>query len=85
MAHAELAIEQMLLKRDRRTSATAGKSAAGSPAVLFALFALVLVGGATRLTTSVSITEWNPSTASYRRSPRRNGRRNSASTAHSAI
>lgn len=61
MAHAELATEQMLLKEIGRTERNRRQIRGWLAAVLFALFALVLVGGATRLTESgLSITEWKP-------------------------
>ncbi|WP_026619288.1 heme a synthase [Ensifer sp. WSM1721] len=61
MAHAELAIEQTLLKEIGRTERNRRQIRGWLAVVLFALFALVLVGGATRLTESgLSITEWKP-------------------------
>jgi cytochrome c oxidase assembly protein subunit 15 len=61
MAHAELAIEQTLLKEIGRTERNRRQIRGWLAVVLFVLFALVLVGGATRLTESgLSITEWKP-------------------------
>ncbi|MDK1489151.1 COX15/CtaA family protein [Sinorhizobium sp. 7-81] len=61
MAHAELATEQTLLKEMGRTERNRRQIRGWLAVVLFALFALVLVGGATRLTESgLSITEWKP-------------------------
>ncbi|MDX0659021.1 heme A synthase [Sinorhizobium medicae] len=61
MAHAELATEQTLLREIGRTERNRRHIRGWLAVVLFALFALVLVGGATRLTESgLSITEWKP-------------------------
>ncbi|MCA1403181.1 COX15/CtaA family protein [Ensifer sp. IC3342] len=61
MAHVELATEQTLLSEIGRTERNRRQIRGWLAAVLFALFALVLVGGATRLTESgLSITEWKP-------------------------
>ncbi|THK39872.1 heme A synthase [Ensifer sp. MPMI2T] len=61
MAHVQLATEQTLLKEIDRTERNRRQIRGWLAVVLFALFALVLVGGATRLTESgLSITEWKP-------------------------
>ena len=61
MAQAELATEQVLLSEIGRTARNRRQIRGWLAVVLFALFALVLVGGATRLTESgLSITEWKP-------------------------
>ncbi|WEX78575.1 COX15/CtaA family protein [Sinorhizobium numidicum] len=61
MAHAELATEQTLLREIGRTERNRRQIRGWLAVVLFALFALVLVGGGTRLTESgLSITEWKP-------------------------
>lgn len=61
MAGVELATEQVLRNEVGRTERNRRQIRGWLVAVLFALFALVLVGGATRLTESgLSITEWKP-------------------------
>ena len=61
MAQAEFATEQVLLSEIGRTARNRRQIRGWLAVVLFALFALVLVGGATRLTESgLSITEWKP-------------------------
>ncbi len=61
MAGVELATEQMLRSEIDRTDRNRRQIRGWLVVVLFTLFALVLVGGATRLTESgLSITEWKP-------------------------
>jgi cytochrome c oxidase assembly protein subunit 15 len=61
MAHADLATEQTLRSEIDRTERNRRQIRGWLAVVLFALFALVIVGGATRLTESgLSITEWKP-------------------------
>ncbi|MCK3775215.1 COX15/CtaA family protein [Ensifer sesbaniae] len=61
MAGVELATEQMLRNEIGRTDRNRQQIRGWLAVVLFTLFALVLVGGATRLTESgLSITEWKP-------------------------
>ncbi len=61
MAHADAATERTLLTEIDRTGRNRRQIRGWLAVVLFALFALVLVGGATRLTESgLSITEWKP-------------------------
>lgn len=81
MAHADLATEQSLRSEIDRTDHNRRQIRGWLAVVLFALFALVIVGGATRLTESgLSITEWKPIHGVIRPCRPRNGRRNSAST-----
>jgi heme a synthase len=61
MAQADAAAEQTLLSEIDRNARDRRQIRGWLAVVLFALFALVLVGGATRLTESgLSITEWKP-------------------------
>ncbi|WP_037431105.1 COX15/CtaA family protein, partial [Sinorhizobium fredii] len=61
MAHADLATEQSLRSEIDKTEHNRRQIRGWLVVVLFALFALVIVGGATRLTESgLSITEWKP-------------------------
>ena len=61
MAGVEMATEQMLRNEIGRTDRNRRQIRGWLAVVLFTLFALVLVGGATRLTESgLSITEWKP-------------------------
>ena len=61
MAGVELATEQMLRNEIGRTDRNRQQIRGWLAVVLFTLFTLVLVGGATRLTESgLSITEWKP-------------------------
>ncbi|WP_037449619.1 COX15/CtaA family protein, partial [Sinorhizobium fredii] len=61
MAHADLATEQSLRSEIDKTEHHRRQIRGWLVVVLFALFALVIVGGATRLTESgLSITEWKP-------------------------
>ncbi|ASY62351.1 Heme A synthase, cytochrome oxidase biogenesis protein Cox15-CtaA [Sinorhizobium sojae CCBAU 05684] len=61
MAHADAATERTLLTEIDRTGRNRRQIRGWLAVVLFTLFALVLVGGATRLTESgLSITEWKP-------------------------